>query len=43
MAEDDKTKSVTLEEYNKLKGEFEAQKTKYDEQKTKLDKLEKIF
>lgn len=43
MADDDKTKSVTLEEYNKLKGEFEAQKTKYDEQKTKLDKLEKIF
>lgn len=36
MAEDKETQSVTLEEYNKLKGDFDAQKAK-------LDKLEKIF
>lgn len=43
MADDDKTQSVTLEEYNKLKGDFDAQQKKFDEQKAKLDKLEKIF
>lgn len=44
MADDDKkTQSVSLEEYNKLKGDFDAQTKKFDEQKAKLDKLEKIF
>lgn len=42
MADND-NKSVTLEEYNKLKGDFDAQQKKFDEQKAKLDKLEKIF
>lgn len=39
----DEKESVTLEEYNKLKGDFDAQTKKFDEQKAKLDKLEKIF
>ena len=43
MADNDNTQSVSLEEYNKLKGDFDAQTKKFDEQKAKLDKLEKIF
>ena len=42
MAEDD-NKTVTVEEYNKLKGDFDAQTKQFNEQKAKLDKLEKIF
>lgn len=42
MADED-NKTVTVEEYNKLKGDFDAQTKQFNEQKAKLDKLEKIF